>query len=80
MGCDDYAIALGEHREYCLNVATSVWPDYNGVFEESCDEHYHLLRDKVTCTVVKGVAYETKNGTCQTVPHSLPYPGEGGAA
>lgn len=73
-GCDEYHLAVQDHRTYCLNVATYVWPDYNQSFDRACGNEFHLLREKATCTVVRGVAYEQKNGSCQTIPNSLSRP------
>ena len=74
-GCDEYAVALAEHREYCENVALYVWPDYNESFDRACGEEYLLMRKNVSCTTVKGVAYETQPKGCSHHINTIPYPG-----
>ena len=34
---NDYEDALRDQAEYCKNVKDKVWPDYKGVYKESCD-------------------------------------------
>lgn len=36
VGNKDHEDALRDQQEYCTNVASGVWPDYNGNFSEVC--------------------------------------------
>lgn len=73
-GCDDYHLAVQEHNIYCENVALYVWPDYEQSFDRACGEEYHLMREKVKCATVEGVAYETQPKGCSHHINSIPYP------
>ena len=36
VGENDYEDALLQQQEYCQNVASGIWPDYNGNAKEVC--------------------------------------------